>query len=223
MKDEILKYLRTVSSATAKTIAERIGADRFDVARELNALHAEGTVEREKRNGNEYAYWLTLADGDHAVALAAAARPAPAVEPEAPATAVTTVSVDDLALQILMLKNQIIDLGARREADAVERLQIETERDELKVENESLKEAVAKLCENNHALEQRIDTLTLGPLGAKSPLFVTVGRYAKPARHTSIERAQRRAAALVRCEKESEVLVLEPVGRVVRGSEWRPV
>ncbi|WP_241017603.1 hypothetical protein [Burkholderia sp. Ac-20349] len=75
---------------------------------------------------------------------------------------------------------------------------------------------------NAATLEARIDELTLGPVGARAPLFVTVGRYCKPKRHTSLEKAQKRGSALVRGEKESEVLVLEPVGRIVRGTEWRP-
>nr|ABY40551.1 hypothetical protein 4.2 [Burkholderia phage Bups phi1] len=54
------------------------------------------------------------------------------------------------------------------------------------------------------ALEARIDELTLGPVGARAPLFVTVGRYCKPRRHASLEKAQRRGSALVRSEKESE-------------------
>ncbi|MEK6319993.1 MAG: 1-pyrroline-5-carboxylate dehydrogenase, partial [Burkholderia gladioli] len=71
-------------------------------------------------------------------------------------------------------------------------------------------------------LEARIDELTLGPPGAAAPLFVTIGRDAPPKRHSSLEKAQRRGAALIRAYKETEVLVLEPVGRIVRGSEWRP-
>ncbi len=75
---------------------------------------------------------------------------------------------------------------------------------------------------NAAALEARIDELTLGPVGARAPLFVTVGRSCKPQRHDSLEKAQKRGRALVRSEKESEVLVLEPVGRIVRGTEWLP-
>jgi hypothetical protein len=52
-------------------------------------------------------------------------------------------------------------------------------------------------------------------------VFVTLGRNSAPKRHSTLEKAQRRANVLVRCEKESEVLVLEPIGRVVRGAEWR--
>lgn len=49
-----------------------------------------------------------------------------------------------------------------------------------------------------------------------------IGRNCKPQRHDSLEKAQKRGRALVRGEKESEVLVLEPVGRIVRGTEWMP-
>jgi hypothetical protein len=52
-------------------------------------------------------------------------------------------------------------------------------------------------------------------------VYVTVGKYVKPKRHADLPRAQRRAATLVRTEKESEVLVCAPVGRMVRGSEWK--
>jgi hypothetical protein len=95
-----------------------------------------------------------------------------------------------------------------------------TERDELKADNESNKLSAARWKLNCAELEQRLDELTIGPIGAKSPLFVTVGRYSKPMRHDSLEKAQKRGKALVRGEKESEVLVLEPVGKIVRGTEW---
>lgn len=71
-------------------------------------------------------------------------------------------------------------------------------------------------------LEKRVDQLTMQPTSARLPIFMTLGHNTPPALHDSLEKAQRRGAMLVRTEKESEVLVLEPVGRVVRGSEWRP-
>ncbi|KVT65650.1 hypothetical protein WK55_31340 [Burkholderia ubonensis] len=94
-------------------------------------------------------------------------------------------------------------------------------RDEYAAENASLKEVNTRLKTNNAQLEQRIDSLSgdVRPIGS---LFVTVGRSSKPMRHATIEKAQKRGRALVRSEKESEVLVLEPVGRIVRGTEWRP-
>ncbi|MFP3759190.1 hypothetical protein SB751_35505, partial [Cupriavidus sp. SIMBA_020] len=63
--------------------------------------------------------------------------------------------------QITALQNHVADLTSRREADAAERLKIETERDELVVENDSMRQAHAKLRENNAALERRIDELTI--------------------------------------------------------------
>jgi hypothetical protein len=221
MREHIVKYLGTVQQSTAKTISLRIGIDQLEVARELNHMLSDGVVEREKKpgGGNEYHYWLSRADrtpasSDQVPPVEAKA----AIEPGAePATAA-------LERQIASLQNQIVDLHARRDADAAERLQVEAERDELKVENESLKDGIAKLHANNEALEKRIDDLTGVDPGFKPhPLFVTIGRYAKPQRHNTIEKARRRASSLIRAEKESEVLVCEPVGRVVRGSEWRPV
>ncbi|PVX61282.1 1-pyrroline-5-carboxylate dehydrogenase [Paraburkholderia unamae] len=218
MRDDITKYLGTVQQSTAKTIASRIGMDQLEVARELNHMLADGLVEREKKHGagNEYYYWLSRADrapeaSDQTTEAATMVEASSA----APAT-------DAIERQVIALRNQIVDLNARLEAGGSLRVQIETERDELKIENDAMKQANTKLRENNAALEARIDELTLGPVGAKSPLFVTVGRYSKPMRHDSLEKAQKRAAALVRGEKESRVLVLEPVGSVIRGSEWLP-
>jgi hypothetical protein len=94
---------------------------------------------------------------------------------------------------------------------------------QLKEYNERIQSANEKLRSNNAALERRIDELTIVDAEfVPHPLYVTVGRYSPPKRHASLEKAQRRANGLVRSEKETEVLVCEPVGRVVRGSEWRP-
>lgn len=223
MREYIEKYLRTVVHSTAKTIAERIGIDPVEVARELNRMLNDGLVEREKKQGagNEYYYWLSRADRSTETSGEPAAVEVK-TEPT-PASSIDPVEHEFMGRHIAALQNQIVDLNARRDADAAERLQIETERDELKVENESLKQAIAKLRENNAALELRIDDLTIVDAEFKpNQLFVTVGRYSKPMRHETLEKAQKRGNALVRTEKESEVLVCEPVGRVVRGSEWRP-
>ncbi|MCG5072232.1 1-pyrroline-5-carboxylate dehydrogenase [Paraburkholderia tagetis] len=223
MREDIVKYLGTVQQSTAKVIALKVGMDHLDVARELNHMLNDGLVEREKKHGagNEYYYWLSRTERapetqSQPVALEAKTD-------SAPATVIDPVEHKFMERQIAALQNHVDDLTARRDAAAAERLQIETERDELKVENDALKRAVAKLRENNSALERRIDELTIVDAEFKpNEVYVTVGRYAKPKRHKTIEKAQRRASQLVRSEKESEVLVCEPVGRVVRGSEWRP-
>lgn len=222
MREHIVKYLGTVQQSTAKTISLKVGIDQLEVARELNHMLNDGIVEREKKagGGNEYHYWLSRAECAPSEPVSQAVM----VEAKQESRTIPDSEVSEaLSRQILALQNQIVDLNARIEADANARLVIETERDEMKVESESLKATIAKLRENNAALELQIDKLTIVDAEFKpNEIYVTVGRYAKPKRHKTIEKAQRRASQLVRSEKESEVLVCEPVGRVVRGSEWRP-
>lgn len=218
MKDDILKYLRTVTAATAKAIADRIGVDRLDVARELNALHADGIVEREKRNGNEYAYWLTVADSISTLVPAAA--PAARISLPAAGESVNAGTVA-LELQVAMLTEEVTDLKGKLDATTSDRITVNAANDALKAENESLRRAADDWKRNCTQLEQRIDELTVGPVGAK-PLFVTVGRYCKPQRHDSLDAAQKRASKLIRAEKESAILICEPLGQVIRGAQWQP-
>ncbi|MBM5648307.1 1-pyrroline-5-carboxylate dehydrogenase [Burkholderia pseudomallei] len=204
MREDIEKYLAATSEATAKAVATGTGLPQLDVTKELNRMLGEAIVEREKRagGGNEYVYWL-----------AGAAKPVPPASDTPPAAA-ALVSVG-LVENSLDPNARVIDV-ARIIADLradVERLTAERDAAQLRADTWRA---------NAAALEARIDELTLGPVGARAPLFVTVGRYCKPRRHASLEKAQRRGSALVRSEKESEVLVLEPVGRIVRGTQWMP-
>nr|WP_239148869.1 1-pyrroline-5-carboxylate dehydrogenase [Burkholderia pseudomallei] len=204
VREDIEKYLAATSEATAKAVATGTGLPQLDVTKELNRMLGEAIVEREKRagGGNEYVYWL-----------AGAAKPVPPASDTPPAAA-ALVSVG-LVENSLDPNARVIDV-ARIIADLradVERLTAERDAAQLRADTWRA---------NAAALEARIDELTLGPVGARAPLFVTVGRYCKPRRHASLEKAQRRGSALVRSEKESEVLVLEPVGRIVRGTQWMP-
>ncbi|MDR8105590.1 1-pyrroline-5-carboxylate dehydrogenase [Burkholderia cenocepacia] len=209
MREDIEKYLAATSEATAKAVATGTGLPHLDVTKELNRMLGEAIVEREKRagGGNEYVYWLA-----RAAQPATPAAPTSDTPPDDAAPALVSVglvedSVDPNA-HIIDAARIIADLRAD-----VERLTAERDAAQLKADTWRA---------NAAALEARIDELTLGPVGARAPLFVTVGRYCKPRRHASLEKAQRRGSALVRSEKESEVLVLEPVGRIVRGTQWLP-
>ncbi|KVE37688.1 hypothetical protein [Burkholderia sp. BDU5] len=204
MRQDIEKYLAATSEATAKAVATGTGLPHLDVTKELNRMLGEAIVEREKRagGGNEYVYWL--ARGVAPVPPADAV-PAP---PPALSLAEAIASLPPSAVAADTTRRVIADLRAE-----VERLTAERDAAHLKADTWRA---------NAAALEARIDELTLGPVGASAPLFVTVGRYCKPRRHASLEKAQRRGSALVRSEKESEVLVLEPVGRIVRGTQWMP-
>ncbi|WP_269501052.1 1-pyrroline-5-carboxylate dehydrogenase [Burkholderia sp. IMCC1007] len=201
MTEDIETFLGTVAEATAKTVATRIGLPHFDVVKAINKMHAAGQVEREKRagGGNEYVYWLSRSAAPAQQVVEASPETAAPVA-ETPA-ALPPIDTHDTARFIDDLRAEIQRLTAERDAA---QLKAETWR------------------ANAATLEARIDELTLGPVGAPAPLFVTVGRNSKPQRHESLEKAQRRGRALVRSEKESEVLVLEPVGRIVRGTEWMP-
>ncbi|WP_063776985.1 hypothetical protein, partial [Burkholderia cepacia] len=192
--------------ATAKAVATGTGLPQLDVTKELNRMLGDGLVEREKRagGGNEYVYWL---------ARAVKAPPPPGdTPPAAAAPALASVGLIDKSLDpnagVIDVARVIADLRADVERLAAERDAAQQKADTWRA--------------NAAALEARIDELTLGPVGTRAPLFVTVGRNCKPQRHESLEKAQRRGSALVRSEKESEVLVLEPVGRIVRGTQWMP-
>ncbi|MBG0865465.1 1-pyrroline-5-carboxylate dehydrogenase [Burkholderia sp. 9779_493] len=203
MREDIEKYLAETSEATAKAVATGTGLPHLDVTKELNRMLGEALVEREKRagGGNEYVYWL-----------------ARGVAPIPPANAAPPVVALSLAEAIASLPPSAV--AADTTSRVIAELRAEVER--LTAERDAAQQRADTWRVNTAALEARIDELTLGPVGARAPLFVTVGRYCKPRRHTSLEKAQRRGSALVSSEKESEVLVLEPVGRIVRGTQWMP-
>lgn len=207
MTEDIETFLGTVAEATAKTVATGIGLPHFDVVKAINKMHAAGQVEREKRagGGNEYVYWLSR--GAPTEQQASEAEPSAPIAPTQSLAAVIA-SQPAAAVGTIDTSRAIAELRAD-----VERLTAERDAAQLKADTWRA---------NAATLEARIDELTLGPVGARAPLFVTVGRNCKPQRHESLEKAQRRGRALVRSEKESEVLVLEPVGRIVRGTEWMP-
>jgi hypothetical protein len=252
VRADIEKYLGTVTETTAKKISNAIGVPQFEVAKELNHMHGDGAVEREKRpgGGNEYVYWLTRSEANSAekvvtvVESISATRPVSSVDagkgvPVAPAKPDVTADEPPHLRDLLTLLGvsedsqfKLVDAidGARaliHERDDLREMHKATAenfviyRDAAVAEVESLKAANAKLRENTAALERSIDDLT-GVADVELPkIYVTVGKYVKPKRHADLLRAQRRAATLVRTEKESEVLVCAPVGRMVRGSEWK--
>ncbi|MBU9618118.1 1-pyrroline-5-carboxylate dehydrogenase [Burkholderia multivorans] len=200
MRQDIERYLTDTPEATAKAVATGTGLPQLDVTKELNRMLGDGLVEREKRTGggNEYVYWLA-----RAAQTAASAAAAPALV----SVGLVERSQDPNA-RVIDVERIVADLRAEVES--------------LTAERDAALQKADTWRANAAALEARIDELTLGPVGARAPLFVTVGRNCKPQRHDSLEKAQKRGRALVRSEKESEVLVLEPVGRIVRGTEWMP-
>ncbi|WP_175777486.1 1-pyrroline-5-carboxylate dehydrogenase [Burkholderia anthina] len=244
MRDLIEKYLSTVVNSTAKNIALNIGMPQLDVAHALNKMHADGLVEREKRSGggNEYTYWLATAlrDVQSNADSCTDCNPAPAVtapvavvnapQPITDAQSASAVRspeddalISDLSEKVRLLRTVLDVLGLPQSlgdvADAAKDMR--GEHDALRTRLASIVDVNERLKANNAQLEQRIDSLS-GDVRPVGSVFVTIGRDAKPMRHASIEKAQKRGRALVSGNRETEVLVLEPIGRIVRSAEWRP-
>jgi hypothetical protein len=161
MRDDILKYLGGVAHSTAKTIAERIGVDRLEVAKELNHMHADAIVEREKRPGagNEYFYWLSRADSgagtntDTASAL-------PAVKAEPPPTpsvqsAKTDTTEEELRKEIGELMGAASFLSAKLDG-------VEQERDDLRAKVFDLTRTAANRQDKILTLETKAETYRAG-------------------------------------------------------------
>ncbi|WP_131753559.1 1-pyrroline-5-carboxylate dehydrogenase [Burkholderia vietnamiensis] len=244
MRDLIEKYLSTIVNSTAKKISLNIGMPQLDVAHALNKMHADGLVEREKRpgGGNEYTYWLAAAKRDAGVntttgtsCFAPTVATAPAVVVKAPQAiadrredAVTRSPDDEMLITDLSEKARLLRavldvLGLPQSLDDVvdAAVNMRREHETLRTQFASIADLNERLKANNAQLEQRIDSLS-GDVRPVGSVFVTIGRDAKPMRHASIEKAQKRGRALVSGNRETEVLVLEPIGRIVRGAEWRP-
>lgn len=249
MRDLIEKYLSSVVNSTAKKISLNIGMPQLDVAHALNKMHADGLVEREKRpgGGNEYTYWLSTADAE----LPTQVKNEPVTHDATPPAPSTTLSTSDSVSSPLLAAAEkahevvtdsamvalservrtlleILDLPptmtiaievARERAAAAK--DSRTKHAALAAELSSLKDLNERLKANNAQLEQRIDALS-GDVRPVGSMFVTLGRDAKPMRHATIEKAQKRGRSLVSGNRETEVLVLQPIGRIVRGAEWRP-
>ncbi|WP_176331030.1 hypothetical protein [Burkholderia vietnamiensis] len=249
MRDLIEKYLSGVVNSTAKKISLNIGMPQLDVAHALNKMHADGLVEREKRpgGGNEYTYWLSTAEAQPAAhgnsdPTIGGTAGAPTAEPvgkshpvSVPTLAPGEQIVENVAdsamaalservrtlLEILELPpTMTLAIEAARERAAAAKAG-HTEHVALAAELSSLKDLNERLKANNAQLEQRIDALS-GDVRPVGSVFVTIGRDAKPMRHATIEKAQKRGRSLVSGNRETEVLVLQPIGRIVRGAEWRP-
>ncbi|WP_369067444.1 1-pyrroline-5-carboxylate dehydrogenase [Burkholderia gladioli] len=228
MIERIEKHLASEAEATAKAIASALGVRQLEVSKALHQMIGTGTVEREKRvgGGNEYVYWLARGAPavPHSTGIVGRAASVALVDEMHADPAARIVDLPSAANIPCVARPVVADDEAAPEpagTDArIAHLAADVAR--LIVERDEALAVAQRWRANCASLEERINELTLGPPGAATPLFVTIGRDAPPKRHSSLEKAQRRGAALIRADKETEVLVLEPVGRIVRGSEWRP-
>ncbi|WP_321933436.1 1-pyrroline-5-carboxylate dehydrogenase [Burkholderia cenocepacia] len=169
MREDIETYLAATSEATAKAVATGTGLPQLDVTKELNRMLGDGLVEREKRagGGNEYVYWLARA----------VQAPPPGDAPlAAAAPALVSVGLVEKSLDPNVGVIDVAQIIADLRAD-VERITAERDAAQLKADTWRA---------NAAALEARIDELTLGPVGARAPLFVTIGRKCKPGNRNNV-------------------------------------
>lgn len=76
LRSEIAQHLADVGEATAKQLTEALIQDRLAVTHALHDMVKDAEVEREKKRGNEYVYWLSAVG----VAPKKPAEPAPLTE-----------------------------------------------------------------------------------------------------------------------------------------------
>lgn len=156
MRDDIVKYLGTVLNSTAKTIADRIGVDRLEVSKELNHMHSEAIVEREKRagGGNEYVYWLSRNDsgvGMHPETLPTAQYNPPATPSVVPEK--TDIDVEEA------LRNEVGELMGAASQLSAKLSAAEEERDRLQAEVLDLKISGSNRQDKIRVLEARCANL----------------------------------------------------------------
>ncbi|WP_213308273.1 hypothetical protein [Paraburkholderia sacchari] len=159
MRDEIVKYLGTVAHSTAKTLSDRIGVDRLEIARELNAMHAEAIVEREKRGGggNEYVYWLSRKDDVAMLEAAVGAPTLPAVRNEPPPMPSVVPAKADIDATEQELRKQVGELMGTASTLTAKLTEAEVERDDLKAKVYDLTRTAANRQDKIAALEQKVE------------------------------------------------------------------
>ncbi|WP_429498901.1 1-pyrroline-5-carboxylate dehydrogenase [Robbsia andropogonis] len=228
MKELIEAHLALVDDSTAKNIAKAIGMPELDVSRELNRMITDGVVERAKRQGggNEYRYWLTARKPPVDALPFDDAPDFPEVSPAPTAATPLSADMSDVVDADFFHAPDVEPLVPA--GDLVELINIlgyaapgPTTIDDCIEAARSVMDGMEKLRQNNAALERRLDdALEEGP---RPLLLVTLGREAPARRHTSLESAQKRANVLIKSGKEDTVLVLAPLGKMRRGTEWSPM
>lgn len=245
LRQEIAQHLASTGEATAKQIAEAILQEKVEVARALNDMHKSAEVEREKKRGNEYVYWLS----------AAAAAPKKAEAPKVVAVPSSHAADNDFSLLGVIAdiraaigdkegRIMLGDLAAAVGEIAEERSRLQAENVALKTLNEAMPGFGAE-----HQ-EQRIDSLTKDVINTRAALtkaineadrlrreltgavdvadaavgYLVKAPKLKPRRVTKPENAQAAALAAVRGgAARADVLALVPVGTARRGAEWQGI
>lgn len=216
MRDAITKALAS-GEATTKAVAKRAGLDLADVLKTLGHMQRDAEVEREKRHGNEYVYWL-------AKPSAAVAKP----EVSVPVSGDSEGGESDLRKQIAELEAEAIRLAdaankALRDRDQARRSESEKHERMMQAcsEADRLRTDLAAALIDRDALREQLDSIPT--VEAHTAGYLVRAPKRKPAIVTKAESAVARAMAAARNGSgRADVYALVLTGSAKRGAEWRP-
>lgn len=232
MKTKIRAHLANVNEATAKQIAKAIDHEKYptEVIKALSEMRTDAEVECEKKagKGNEYWYWLTKA-GDsvkYTVGLPSGKEiNISSGSPKAPAKAPESSPVEQTVsqgLEMYNLRQQLKHAETMRDAHFESAEAAARRIDELVVQ---LREADSR----HEALKAQLDELLVKMADADQAKDITEAAAGyivripgkKPRICVKPENARNAALSGARQHGRADVLALVPVGKAVRGAEWK--
>jgi len=232
MQQQIIGALTSATEATAKQIAVTIGEKNAmsSVNSALNAMRTDGLIECEKRKGkgNELVYWL--------------AKPVCANPQDDPITRRAPVrdEVSDLRAKVAELEKDVHrhSSGWQEASSSIIRFLIVTQQlTGMEHKPANMQEAEQQIAATIRLMQGRVEELeqTIHEMelaGTQSADAVDVKDAAvgylvrvpkrKPRLCVKPESAREAALSGARVYGRADVLALVPVGKAVRGAEWRP-
>lgn len=210
LREQIIAFLRGQEEATLKQIAAATTERDFPsrVTTELNRLRTDAVVECAKKKGkNELWYWINSQPAveqntGSSVAGANATQPAGAAVQHNPAPVPADSLSAEPSAMIVDLKRAVSDLCQ----------QLDVANAELAYERSA-----------RVALQEQIESTVARTLESIDPAGYLVRAPKRPLR-TFSKAAAAQAAAMAAARNDSgrgEVFALVPVGKAVRGAEWR--
>lgn len=242
LKTKIRAHLATANEATAGQISKALGLTSTPslVISALGEMRTDAEVECEKKKGtgNEYWYWLTTANVQTAkdigvpVVRKSVITPVPVPVAKTPESSPVEQQVSQ-GLEMYNLRKQLklaeemrdshfasAEAATGRAADLLNQLRaVESNRESIKAQLDDLSLQLNKAQETIHSME-------LEALQAKSVTEAAVGYIVravgrKPRICIKPENARNAALSSARAHGRADVLALVPVGKAVRGAEWK--
>lgn len=237
LKTKIRAHLATANEATAGQISKALGLTSTPslVIGALGEMRTDAEVECEKKKGkgNEYWYWLTTTSVETAkdpVVRKSVITPVPVAKTPESSPVEQQVSQ---GLEMYNLRQQLklaeemrdshfasAEAATGRAADLLNQLRaVENNRESIKAQLDDLSLQLNKAQETIHSME-------LEALQAKSVTEAAVGYIVrvvgrKPRICIKPENARNAALSSARAHGRADVLALVPVGKAVRGAEWK--